>query len=96
MNQKPNRQNLLQHELIGLPVKIVQSFNPSQENLEGQVIDETMRTIILRSDNRTRTMQKIGTTFRFALTDGSKADVNGEKLLRRPEDRVKMIQGRIR
>ncbi len=94
MNQKLNRQNLLQHELIGLPVKVVQSLNASQENAEGEVIDETMRTLILGSDNSKRMIPKVGTTFRLTLTDGSKVDVHGEQLLRRPEDRVKMVRGR--
>jgi ribonuclease P protein subunit POP4 len=94
MNQKLNRQNLLQHELIGLPVKVVRSFNTSQENAEGEVIDETMKTLILRNGKTKRMIPKIGTTFRLTLTDGSVADVDGEQLLRRPEDRVKMIRGR--
>ncbi len=94
MNQKLNRQNLLQHELIGLPVKVVRSLNASQENAEGQVIDETMRTLILGNNNTKRMIPKVGTTFRLTLTDGSKVDVSGKQLLRRPEDRVKMIRGR--
>ncbi len=94
MNQKLNRQNLLQHELIGLPVKVVRSLNASQENAEGLVIDETMRTLILGSNKTKRMIPKVGTTFRLTLPDGSKADVNGDQVIRRPEDRVKMIRGR--
>ncbi len=94
MNQKLNRQNLLQHELIGLPVKVVRSLNVSQENAEGEVVDETMKTLIIGNKITKRMIPKVGTTFRFTLTDGSQADVTGEQLLRRPEDRVKMIRGR--
>ncbi len=94
MNQKLNRQNLLQHELIGLPVKVVRSLNPSQENAEGEVIDETMKTLILGTNQTKRMIPKEGTIFQFTLTDGTKADVNGEQILRRPEDRVKMTRGR--
>jgi len=96
MNQKLNRQNLLQHELIGLPVKVVQSLNPSQGTAEGAVIDETMKTLILRTNQTNQMIPKEGTIFQFTLTDGTKADVNGEQILRRPEDRVKMIRGRRR
>lgn len=94
MNQKLNRQNLLQHELIGLPVKVVRSFNASQGNVEGEVIDETMKTLIIGTGQAKQMIPKEGTTFQFILTDGTKADVNGEQILRRPEDRVKMIRGR--
>ncbi len=94
MNQKLNRQNLLQHELIGLPVKVVRSLNGSQENAEGEIIDETMRTLILRNNKTKQMIPKVGTTFRLTLIDGSKADITGDQLLRRPEDRVKMIRGR--
>lgn len=90
MNPKINRQNLLQHELIGLPVKVVRSLNGTQLGAEGEVIDETMRTMILGKDNSRRMIPKTGTTFRFTLTDGSTADVKGELILRRPEDRVKV------
>lgn len=94
MNQKINRQNLLQHELIGLPMKVVRSLNASQESLEGEIIDETMRTLTLQTNKTRRMIPKVGTTFRLTLTDGSTTDVSGDQLLRRPEDRVKMIHGR--
>ena len=94
MNQKLNHQNLLQHELIGLPVKVVKSLNASQENSEGRIADETMRTLILQTDKTKLVITKIGTTFRLTLTDGSKAEVIGDQLLRRPEDRVKTLRGR--
>jgi ribonuclease P protein subunit POP4 len=96
MNQKINRQNLLQHELIGLPVKVVRSLNPSQESAEGKVLNETMKTLTLGNQNTKRMIPKEGTTFRLTLIDGSKVEVSGNQLLRRPEDRVKMIRGRRR
>lgn len=89
MNQKISRQNLLQHELIGLPVKIARSLNATQLDADGEVIDETMKTLILGKGSARHMIPKTGTTFRFTLTDGSTADVNGELILRRPEDRVK-------
>ncbi len=94
MNQKLNRQNLLQHELIGLPVKVVRSLNPSHETAEGEVIDETMKTLILGANETKRIIPKEGTIFQFTLTDGSIAEVKGEQILRRPEDRVKMTPKR--
>ena len=94
MDQKISRQNLLQHELIGLPVKVVRSLNSTQLGAEGEVIDETMKMLILGKDSRRRMIPKTGTTFRFTLTNSSTADVKGELILRRPEDRVKMNRGR--
>ena len=95
MNQKLNRQNLLQHELIGLPVKVVRSLNPSQENSEGEIIDETMRTLTLETSQVRRMIPKEGTIFQFTLIDGTKAEINGEQILRRPEDRVKMTPRKV-
>ena len=90
MNQKLSRQNLLQHELIGLPVKVVRSLNNMQLGAQGRIIDETMKMLILGRDSSTRMIPKAGTTFQFTLTDDTTADVKGESILRRPEDRVKV------
>lgn len=76
--------NILRHELIGLECEIVNSKNKSQIGLKGKILDETMKTIVV-NDKR---IQKNGTTFRLKLDD-CMVDVNGSKLLSRPEDRIK-------
>ncbi len=94
MNQKINRSNILQHELIGLPVKIVRSSNNTQLGTEGEILDETMKMLIVHTKNRKLIIPKQGTTFRLKLFDGSTEDVEGDLILRRPEDRVKAIRRR--
>ncbi len=95
VHPKVNSRNILQHELIGLPVKIVGCLNPTQLGSEGQVCDETMKTLTIRQEGRLRRIQKNGTLFRFTLEDGSISDVKGLAILRRPEDRVKTTPGKV-
>ncbi|MBI4174522.1 MAG: ribonuclease P protein component 1 [Candidatus Aenigmarchaeota archaeon] len=82
-----NASNILRHELIGLNCKITGSNNKSQVGIEGKIVDETMKTIILQDGGR-KTIEKQGTTFRIEV-GGKKVDVDGNFLVSRPEDRIK-------
>jgi ribonuclease P protein subunit POP4 len=79
--------NILRHELIGLECEIVNSKNESQIGIKGKIIDETMKTVVLY-DGKQKRIQKNGTVFRLTL-DNCKVDVDGSKLVARPEDRIK-------
>lgn len=83
--------NLIHHEFIGLEVEISSSKDPTQKNVTGRVVDETRNTILVEkwSGGRVRIPKAIS-TFTFKLPDGRKVLVDGNVIIGRPEDRLKM------
>jgi ribonuclease P protein subunit POP4 len=66
-------ETLPRHELVGLPVRVADAPNPDLVGIEGRVVRETMRTLVvgdgLAGASRVRQVPKPGSTFEFALTD---------------------------
>jgi len=86
------RGNLVYHELLGLPVRVVSSLDPGVEGLRGVVVGETLKTILVRSGDRVVTTFKVGTRYRFTLPEaGEVVEVDGDMLFGRPEDRVRRM-----
>ncbi len=82
-------QNILQHELIGLGVRVVQSTNASAKGIRGTVVDETRNMLTIAGKNGRVMVPKDTATFRFKLPSGTRVDVNGERLVAKPENRLK-------
>jgi len=80
--------NILRHELIGLWCKVVNASNKSQIGIEGKIVDETQKTIVLETKNGLKRIQKKGSTFRLKL-DKCWVEILGDDILARPEDRIK-------
>lgn len=80
--------NILRHELVGLRAKVVESSDPSQEGLEGVIIDETKNTLTLQKE-RKRRLSKESVTLSIHTESGLELLVNGSLLLGRPEERIK-------
>lgn len=87
MNAVP--ENILRHELIGLNVRIVRSPNRSLRGRSGLVVDESRNMLTLSRKGRKVLIPKSVATFRFKLADGRLVDVDGSRLLGRPEGRLK-------
>jgi ribonuclease P protein subunit POP4 len=81
-------QNVVNHELVGLPVTLVQSSNKDAEGLSGRIIDESRNVFKLECRGQEKTVAKHCNTFEFTLPGGDKARVVGDLVLGRPEDRV--------
>lgn len=63
-------ETLTRHELVGLPVCVVESTAPSRVGIEGHVLEETTRTLLIETwYSGVKRVPKAGTTFRFTLTD---------------------------
>ena len=85
-------ENIVQHELIGLFAKIVKSKDPSLLSVRGKIIDETLKTLLLLSeDGKTKRVPKAICVFHITLPDGIIVKVDGKLLIGRPQDRVKKI-----
>jgi ribonuclease P protein subunit POP4 len=82
-----NPKNILRHELIGLQCEITDASNKSQVGLKGKIVDETLRTVIIKNEKKIRIPKK-DTVFRLNLGK-QKVDVVGNFMIARPEDRIK-------
>jgi len=80
--------NILMHELIGLECEVVDSGNRSQIGIQGRIVDETMKTIVLETGSVKKTVQKQGAIFRLQL-GAKKVEISGDFIIARPEDRIK-------
>jgi len=83
-------QNALKHEIIGLDTRVSGSANKQLVGFEGKIIDETRKTITIFDGKNRRIVPKDVSVLRIHLPDGTWVEVNGKKLVGRPEDRVKM------
>ena len=67
----PTPETLTRHELVGLPVRVVDAPNPALVGIEGRVAAETERTLVVRgptaSGVRDRRVPKGDTQFLFGL-----------------------------
>lgn len=81
--------NLLRHELIGLKVRVTDSTDPGLKGVEGEIVDETMKTLTIKKGDRRLMVPKSNTRFAFSI-NGREVTVEGRALAGRPEERVKM------
>lgn len=82
--------NILQHEIIGLRARVVESRNPYQVGIEGKIVDETMKTIAIAVDGgKVKRVLKNDVKLLLDLPDGTQVLVDGRELLGRPEERLK-------
>jgi len=75
-------------EFIGSLLKIINSKNISLIGKQGKIIDETQNLIIIEENNKKITkILKKGSVFDIAGTK-----IIGDKIQKRPEDRIKLIK----
>ena len=79
--------NILRNEIIGLDAEVLSDSNQANVGIRGKVIDETMKTLVIRGMG-THRIAKQEAVFKFLL-DGVAVKVEGKALMGRPEDRVK-------
>jgi ribonuclease P protein subunit POP4 len=77
----------VKHELIGLDVRVVEATDPGHRGLQGRVVDETRNTLVIEVAGRELRIPKKGSVFLFQLDE--EVLIEGNRLLYRPEDRVK-------
>jgi ribonuclease P protein subunit POP4 len=82
-------ENILRHELIGLNVKVARSKNQNIRGVKGKIVDETRNMLTVVDRGRKLLIPKDVATFRFKLRDGIVVDVDGARLVARPENRLK-------
>jgi len=83
------KDNILIHELIGLKVRVISGSSRPHGGIEGEIVFETLNTLVIRTVRGDKIVPKQGAIFEFGLPNGDKVRVNGSKLLNRPENRIK-------
>ncbi len=80
-------------EWIGLKVKIISSSNSNDVGIEGEIVNETLRTIsVLNSNNVRKMVQKKGAC---AWVLDSNKILELDKAIFRPEDRTKKLYKKV-
>lgn len=86
-----NNITISREELIGLRVKILECTDPTWIGQSGLIIDETKNTFLIEIENKKKIIAKKTAKFEFIL-NGEKINIIGEKIVFRPEDRIKKIR----
>lgn len=85
------RNNIYYHELIGLRVRIIRYSDPGLVNVEGVVIDETQKTLVIEVDDKRIRVFKSNGVFEFNLPSGESIVIKGDEIIGRPWDRLKRV-----
>ncbi|ADV65468.1 ribonuclease P protein component 1 [Desulfurococcus mucosus] len=89
---KVTGRNITSHEIIGLKTRILQYPDRGLIGLEGRVVDETLKTLLVELSNgrRIRVFKSNG-VFEFTLPSGETVVIKGSDIIGRPWDRLKNI-----
>lgn len=89
------KRNLKRHELIGLHAKVTAAKNEDSVGLEGEIADETQKTLLIHRDDKNRAAAteykrvfKEGSTFEVRLPSGKTVELSGDEILARPWERI--------
>lgn len=81
--------NIVRHELIGLKIEVVGSKNPRNIGIQGKVVNETQKTLVVEAKGKEKKIFKTQTTSRLTLPNKKIVEVDGKLLAGRPWDRIK-------
>ena len=76
------------HELIGERINVIAATNVAIVGLEGIIVDETRKTLVVETNASLRRLLKSTITIRLVR---SGLCLDGKDLVRRPEERIKGI-----
>jgi len=77
--------NILRHELVGLETKA----RTGAKIVEGQVVEETEKTLKIKAPSGVEKVVKESSTLEFRLPGDAVVVVDGKLIACRPEDRIK-------
>ena len=83
-----NTTEFMRSELRGRDVSVLSA---PFSGISGRVVDETKNTFTIESAGTERMVPKSGNEFRFTYQN-EQIDIEGSKLLHRPEDRMKKVR----
>jgi len=84
-------ENVLVHEIIGLGAKIVESTDPTLEDVSGSIVSETRNMISIRTDSSVKQIsKKIAKRIEIKTYSGG-CFISGSSLIGKPEDRISRL-----
>lgn len=82
--------DIVEQELIGSTIEVVDASHKGYIGMKGRVIDETKNTFLIELENKkTIRMPKNNVKFKFTFLNKNAVAIDGRKLIHRPEDRLK-------
>ena len=83
---------IVREELIGLRFRVLKSSCKTYECIDGIIIDETKNTFVIKDNKeKKKIIPKKNILFEFTLRDNTIVKINGDKLIHRPESRIKKL-----
>jgi ribonuclease P protein subunit POP4 len=79
-------ENLPREKLVGLHVEIIDSTDPNQKGIEGEITDETRDTLTIDG----KQVEKENCKFLIEIPSGEKVELDGKIIAKRPGDREDM------
>jgi ribonuclease P protein subunit POP4 len=83
------KRNVLRHELIGLEARVTNSSDPTLLGASGKIVDETRDMLVVERVGNAKIVPKANSKFMFTLPSCEVVEVDGAKLVGRPEERVR-------
>ncbi len=80
------------HELVGLRVAVLAYPDPGVKGLEGVVVEETEKTLVLDTPRGRVRVFKANVLLSIALPSGERVVLKGEELMGDPAERVKRLE----
>ncbi len=80
-------ENIIYHEIIGLPVETVPACE-GEKGILGTVVNETRNMVIINTNGRDLMVAKSGRSFIFTIPNGNRVKVLGTLLQSQPENRI--------
>jgi ribonuclease P protein subunit POP4 len=82
-------ENIINHELIGLDTKIIESTNNQIVGLGGKIMDETRSTFTIQTQNGLKMFPKEHSKWKFTINE-TQCVIDGSMISKRPEERLKV------
>ena len=82
-------QNVLRHELIGLEARVTNSSDLGLIGTYGIIVDETHDMVVIEQMGKPKIVPKAHSIFMLTLPSGEEVEVDGAKLVARPDERVR-------
>ena len=75
--------------LIGSECSVLTSSDPNFIGVSGIVINETAKTVIIKTNQHQKVVPKVGKIFKIKYTDNSIVTIEGAKLIGLPHKKIK-------
>lgn len=89
-----NPKYLIYHDLIGIQAQILPKSKKSGKQFKdiGEIIDESQNMVIAKSASQVKKYIKKDHVFKFKISDKQTLQVDGIKIVGRPENRLRSLR----